>query len=107
MGRTIAGARKRSGGSPSRGPQADPTKRERDIIRLVAEGLANKQIGAELRMSPLTVSTHLRLLYAKWAVGSRAALVAAVLARDNAPTAGRKHTVRHPSRAPARPLRAR
>ena len=55
------------------------TPREREIVRLVAKGLPNKQIAAVLEMSPWTVSSHLRLLFAKYNVASRAALVATVL----------------------------
>jgi len=58
------------------------TYREREIIRLIGQGFANKQIAAELKMSPGTVSSHLRLLFAKCGVASRAALVAAVMAHD-------------------------
>lgn len=56
--------------------------REREIVRLVASGLANKQIGAVLNISPWTVSSHLRRLFAKCSVRSRAALVAAVLQNE-------------------------
>jgi DNA-binding CsgD family transcriptional regulator len=55
------------------------TPREREIVRLVAKGLPNKQIAAVLEMSPWTVSSHLRLLFAKYGVASRAALVATVM----------------------------
>ncbi len=58
------------------------TPREREIVRLVAKGLPNKQIAAVLEMSPWTVSSHLRLLFAKYGVASRAALVASVLTPD-------------------------
>jgi DNA-binding CsgD family transcriptional regulator len=41
----------------------------------VAEGRANKQIAAELGISEWTVSTHLRRIYAKLDVDTRAAMV--------------------------------
>jgi DNA-binding CsgD family transcriptional regulator len=51
------------------------TARELQIVALVAEGLANKQIAAELGISEWTVSTHLRRIYAKLDVDTRAAMV--------------------------------
>lgn len=53
--------------------------REREIVRMVAEGYANKTIAAVLEISSWTVSTYLRRLFAKLSVGSRAAMVARLL----------------------------
>ena len=50
--------------------------REQAIARMVAEGYANKSIAAILDISIWTVSTHLRRVFAKLGVGSRAAMVA-------------------------------
>lgn len=50
--------------------------REQEIVRLVAEGHPNKIIAAELEISTWTVGTHLRRIFAKLGVGSRAAMVA-------------------------------
>jgi len=50
--------------------------REQEIVRLVAEGYPNKIIAAELDISAWTVGTHLRRIFAKLGVGSRAAMVA-------------------------------
>src|SRR5262245_2225488 len=50
--------------------------REQEIARLVAEGYPNKIIAAELDISAWTVGTHLRRIFAKLGVGSRAAMVA-------------------------------
>jgi DNA-binding CsgD family transcriptional regulator len=50
------------------------TRRELQIVTLVAEGRGNKQIAAHLRISPWTVSTHLRRIYAKLGVDCRAAM---------------------------------
>jgi DNA-binding CsgD family transcriptional regulator len=50
--------------------------REHEIARLVAEGHPNKIIAAELEISAWTVGTHLRRIFAKLGVGSRAAMVA-------------------------------
>jgi DNA-binding NarL/FixJ family response regulator len=47
------------------------TKRERDIIRLVAQGLKNKQIAERLRISEITVRHHLTSIFGKLAVADR------------------------------------
>ncbi|MBI0539368.1 LuxR family transcriptional regulator [Roseomonas sp. KE2513] len=52
--------------------------REAEIIRLVANGLPNKCIGAMLDISAWTVATHLRRIFAKLGVNSRAAMIARV-----------------------------
>ena len=51
------------------------TDRELQIADLVAQGLANKQIAKQLHISEWTVATHLRRIFAKLAVDSRAAMV--------------------------------
>jgi DNA-binding CsgD family transcriptional regulator len=58
------------------GPRVALSPREQEIVRLVAEGHANKIIAAELDISAWTVGTHLRRIFAKLGVGSRAAMVA-------------------------------
>ncbi|MFM0052537.1 response regulator transcription factor [Caballeronia grimmiae] len=50
------------------------THRELQIATLVALGRANKQIAAELHISEWTVSSHLRRIFSKLGVRSRAAL---------------------------------
>jgi DNA-binding CsgD family transcriptional regulator len=50
--------------------------REKEIVRLVAKGLATKAIGAILEVSPWTVTTHLRRIFYKLGVNSRAEMVA-------------------------------
>jgi DNA-binding CsgD family transcriptional regulator len=50
--------------------------REREIVRLVALGHSNKIIAGVLNISSWTVCTHLRRIFAKLGVGSRAAMVA-------------------------------
>lgn len=60
---------------PHRFAHHELTARELQIVTLVARGLVNKQIAAELRISGWTVSTHLRRIYAKLGVDTRAAMV--------------------------------
>lgn len=51
------------------------TPMETDVVRLVQEGLGNKEIGARLFISPRTVQTHLTHVYAKLGLTSRVQLV--------------------------------
>ena len=53
------------------------TDRERQVLQLTAEGLANKQIAAALDISENTVKFHLSSLYAKLGVTSRTEAVRA------------------------------
>ena len=56
----------------------DPlTERERQVLQLAAEGLANKQIALKLEISEHTVKFHLSSLYAKLGVTSRTEAVRA------------------------------
>jgi DNA-binding NarL/FixJ family response regulator len=50
------------------------TRREADILRLVAEGLGNKQIAGRLGVAVTTVRTHLSSVYEKLRVESRVEL---------------------------------
>lgn len=50
--------------------------REREIVHMVALGYQNKTIASSLRISAWTVCTHLRRIFAKLRVSSRAAMVA-------------------------------
>jgi DNA-binding CsgD family transcriptional regulator len=52
------------------------TPAERDVARLVCEGLANKEIAARLFVSPRTVQAHLAHVYTKLGISSRVQLVA-------------------------------
>src|SRR5262249_14130847 len=54
--------------------------RERGIVRLVAKGLPNKAIASVLEISAWTVATHLRRIFAKLEVNSRAEMVARAVA---------------------------
>ncbi|BBY18497.1 helix-turn-helix domain-containing protein [Mycolicibacterium litorale] len=54
--------------------------REQQIARMVAYGRTNQAIASSLEISVWTVSTHLRRIFAKLAVSSRAEMVAHLLA---------------------------
>jgi DNA-binding NarL/FixJ family response regulator len=53
--------------------------RESEIARMVAKGYPNKTIAAVLEISSWTVCTHLRRMFAKLGVSSRAAMVARMM----------------------------
>ncbi|GAA2449333.1 hypothetical protein GCM10010191_78650 [Actinomadura vinacea] len=50
------------------------TPQERRVVRLAATGASNGEIGAQLFLSPRTVSNHLYRAYPKLGVRSRAEL---------------------------------
>jgi DNA-binding CsgD family transcriptional regulator len=54
------------------------TAREAEILELVARGLTNREIAAQLDISPGTVRSHLEHAFAKLSVGTRTAAVAAL-----------------------------
>jgi DNA-binding NarL/FixJ family response regulator len=53
--------------------------RELEIARMVAKGYPNKTIAAVLEISSWTVCTHVRRIFAKLSVSSRAAMVARMI----------------------------
>lgn len=58
------------------------TKREREVVTLIAMGLETDQIASELHVSPETVRTHVRNAMAKLGAHTRAQLVAIALSTD-------------------------
>ena len=61
---------------------ASLTPAERDVVRLVSEGLANNDIAARLFVSPRTVQAHLTHVYAKLGLTSRVQLAQEAARRD-------------------------
>ena len=57
-------------------PRHALSPREVQIARLVADGATNRAIASSLDISLWTVSTHMRRIFAKLDVGSRAEMVA-------------------------------
>jgi DNA-binding NarL/FixJ family response regulator len=66
-------------------PSADKalSAREQEVLRLVAQGLANKQIARRLAISERTVKAHLTSIFARLGVSDRTQ--AALWARDHLP----------------------
>jgi DNA-binding CsgD family transcriptional regulator len=62
------------GASPNPWAGQGVTDREADVLRLVIEGLANKEIAAALRLSPRTVEKHVENLLRKTGARSRTEL---------------------------------
>ena len=62
-------------------PEAGLTDREQSILRLLGEGMTNKEIGEALTISPLTVKTHLQAIFDKLKVSDRAHAVATAFRR--------------------------
>ena len=57
---------------------ASLTPNERAVSQLVAQGLTNREVGRRLHISPHTVNTHLRHVFQKLSVSSRAQLAGKV-----------------------------
>ncbi|MDO9407240.1 response regulator transcription factor [Patulibacter sp.] len=56
--------------------------REREVLRMIAEGLSGPEIAAELQIGTATVKTHTQNVYDKLGVSERAAAVASAMRRN-------------------------
>src|SRR6516165_9441008 len=61
------------------------TDRERQIMRLVSEGLSNKEIARRLNITDGTIKVHLHHIFQKLDVGNRTALAALAISRSDNP----------------------
>ncbi|HEX9038605.1 MAG TPA: tetratricopeptide repeat protein [Ktedonobacterales bacterium] len=68
--------------SPTRVRPFGLTTREIDVLRLVTQGLTTNQIAEQLIISPRTADAHLRSIYSKLAVTSRAAATRTAIERQ-------------------------
>ncbi|MDP5184276.1 response regulator transcription factor [Blastococcus sp. BMG 814] len=76
--------------SRMRAPAADaPTARELEVLRGVARGLTNAEIGRELFIGEATVKTHLLRVFAKLGVDDRTRAVLVAVERGLLPPLGR------------------
>ncbi|MEU9954831.1 response regulator transcription factor [Streptomyces sp. NPDC050982] len=62
-------------------PAPELTQREREVVRLMAEGHSNRSIADSLYLSEATVKTHLVRIYRKLGVDKRAAAVSEAVRR--------------------------
>jgi len=82
VGKLLAAFATTDGERPESKPTATPSlveplsKRELQVLRLIAEGLSNQEIAARLVLSLNTVKGHTRKIYGKLGVNSRTQAVA-------------------------------
>jgi DNA-binding NarL/FixJ family response regulator len=68
--------------APRREWPSDLTARELEVLRLLAQGLSNEQIGRTLVVSRRTAEHHVQDIYAKVGVSSRAAAAIFAMQHD-------------------------
>ncbi len=71
----LAGALLRQRATRTRGDVNDLSPRELQIVRLIVEGLSNKEIAQRLLLSDKTVKNHVSKIFAKLRVNARTQLV--------------------------------
>ncbi|MBM7785674.1 response regulator [Tenggerimyces flavus] len=74
--RLLQQLRAKEAASSHRSPQETLTERELEVVRLVAQGKTNAEIGAELFISPGTTKTHIANVQRKLAVRNRVGIAA-------------------------------
>jgi DNA-binding NarL/FixJ family response regulator len=72
---------KEAGGAIAENMLSALTEREREIMRLVSEGLPNKAIARRLSISQGTIKVHLHNIYQKLAIHNRTVLAALVISQ--------------------------
>jgi DNA-binding CsgD family transcriptional regulator len=72
----------RDAGDDGKGPVAALTPREREVLRLMARGLSNRQIGEDLFISQKTASVHVSNILAKLGAATRTQAAAIARAED-------------------------
>ena len=70
----LSGQQVRRDSAPDRDAATVLTAQESRVVRLAAEGLTNREIGAQLLISPRTVGYHLANVFPKLGIVSRADL---------------------------------
>lgn len=75
------------------------TERERQIMRLVSEGLSNKEIGRRLSIADGTIKVHLHNIFQKLEISNRTVLAALAISQHDRATALREKPP-HPGLSP-------
>jgi len=57
---------------PAAEPESDLTARERQVLALIGRGLRNADVASALEMAESTVASHIKSIYRKLGIGSRA-----------------------------------
>ena len=57
---------------PSAPPDQELTPRERDVLARIGRGLRNAEVAADLGMTEHTVASHIKAIYRKLGISSRA-----------------------------------
>ncbi|MHB0768953.1 response regulator transcription factor [Bradyrhizobium sp. 5.13L] len=80
------------GGDPRAGEKAlsSLTDRERQIVRLVSEGLSNKEIGRRLNIAAGTIKVHLHHIFQKLDISNRTVLAALAISQNELHAAPRE-----------------
>jgi DNA-binding NarL/FixJ family response regulator len=65
------------------------TNREHQVMRLVSEGLSNKEIGRRLNLCDGTIKVHLHHIYEKLEISNRTALAALAISQKSSPRTGK------------------
>lgn len=86
--RELSGEVPRPGAKAGDGLPAQLSKRERQILHWVREGMTNQQIGEVLSISPLTVKNHVQKILRKLGATNRAHAVATAMRAQARPDAG-------------------
>jgi class 3 adenylate cyclase/DNA-binding CsgD family transcriptional regulator len=71
---------------------SDLSKRELDVLALIAEGCTNEDVAARLHLSHRTVERHLSNIYAKLRLSGKAARAAAAVRFSRAPVGASRHS---------------
>ncbi|MCX9192908.1 hypothetical protein C3Y87_16100 [Carbonactinospora thermoautotrophica] len=82
--RRLGVRRKIQGSRHARSGWSSLTESELRVVRLVADGLTNREVAQRLFLSPHTVSSHLRHAFTKLGVSSRVELTRLVLTHETA-----------------------
>ncbi|WP_235934170.1 response regulator transcription factor, partial [Agromyces humi] len=72
-------ARRTNGDDDGRSPQPTLTRREMEVLGLLAQGLSNKEIAGVMWLSDRTVERHITSLYRKIGVARRSEATAFAL----------------------------
>ena len=62
------------------------TRREREVLPLVARGFSNRQIADTLSIGERTAESHVASILAKWGMSSRAQIAARTAGDDASPS---------------------